>query len=134
MDQNTNILFLNQKFLLPQYIQKFYSSWLMNYRNFFPIFQLGCFKASFGSILDIFLFDLSKNGPPEAVNITLSMDDFGSFFINFHIEKCSESIGIKLVLCFINFFIISHPQIMVSLLAISIFLSSELYLKLARVH
>ena len=39
-----------------------------------------------------------------------------------HIEKCSESTGIKVVLFFFNSFLInSQPQIIDSLLAIAIF-------------
>ena len=68
---------------------------------------------------------LLKNGPPEAVRIILSIFLLFSFLIKLHIEKCSESIGIKSQLCFFNLFsIISQAQMIVSLLAIKIFLEN----------
>ena len=45
-----------------------------------------------------------KKGPPDAVKIILSIFSLFSFLISFQIEKCSESIGIKFVLYFVNFF------------------------------
>ena len=83
---------------------------------FFPIFQLGCFVATLGLIFAIFFFDLFKKGPPDAVKTILSIVSFFSFAISFQIEKCSESIGMKFVLYFNNFFEInSQPQIMMIL-------------------
>ena len=97
---------------------------LMNLLKFFlPIFQLGCFKAKSGLILAILFFDLFKNGPPDAVNIIFSIFFEFSFFINFQMEKCSESSGMNFVSYFNNFFLIkSQPHIIDSLLEINKFL------------
>ena len=66
------------------------------------------------------LISFLKNGPPDAV-----IKIFSTFeevpFNNDQIEKCSESIGIKFVLCLtILFFIKFHPHIKDSLFAIAI--------------
>ena len=72
--------------------------------------------------MDIFFIFFLKKGPPDAVKITFSIFSFSSFLIKFHIEKCSESIGIKFVLYFCKFFCIkSQPHIIDSLFAIKIF-------------
>ena len=61
-----------------------------------------------------------KNGPPEAVIKIFSIFSFESL-IKDQIEKCSESIGINLVLFILNFFSIKfHAHIKDSLLAIAI--------------
>ena len=50
-----------------------------------------------------------------------SISSFEYSLVKFHIEKCSESIGINLVLYFFNFFFIKYqPQIMDSLFALAI--------------
>ena len=98
---------------------------------FLPIDQFGCLIASFGFIFFKLLVLLFKNGPPEAVSIISSILALLTLFINDHIEKCSESIGIKLVLFFFNFFfIIFQLQIIDSLFAIPTVL---LYLIASRV-
>ena len=90
---------------------------------FFPIFQLGCLIAEDTLILLNFDNGKFKKGPPDAVKIISSMLDLLTFLINDHIEKCSESTGMKFVLCFFNFYSIKfHPQIKDSLLAMAIFL------------
>ena len=61
-----------------------------------------------------------KNGPPEAVIYIFSILEEVPFNKD-QIEKCSESIGIKFVLCLSIFFLIKfHPQIKDSLFAIAI--------------
>ena len=90
---------------------------------FFPILQLGCFNAIFGLIFDILLLGVFKKGPPDAVIIICFTSDNLSSLIKLNIEKCSESIGINLVLFFFNLILIKfHPQIIDSLFAMSIFL------------
>ena len=89
---------------------------------FFPIDQLGCLRAS---LIDIFLKSLIgkfKNGPPEAVIIISSTLSFGVSFKSDQIEKCSESTGIKTVLCLVSFLLIKFQAHMIaSLFAIAIF-------------
>ena len=73
---------------------------------------------------------MCKKGPPEAVNTIFFIVSGFSFLINFQIEKCSESIGIKFVLYFFNFFSISdHPHIIDSLFAIKIFFVNGIIFK-----
>ena len=61
-------------------------------------------------------------GPPDAVKYIFFTFLIFSPFNNDHIEKCSESIGIKLVLYLLRFFFINfQPQIIDSLFAIAIF-------------
>ena len=61
------------------------------------------------------------NGPPEAVIKTFSILQSFALFINDQIEKCSESIGINLVLYLFNFLSIKdHPHMIDSLFAIAI--------------
>ena len=86
---------------------------------FLPIDQFGCFIALLAFAYFILLIGLFKNGPPEPVKIICSILFLFSFFISDHIEKCSESIGINLVLFLFNSFSIKfHAQIIDSLLAI----------------
>ena len=86
---------------------------------FFPIFQFGCFAASYGLTFVCFFVGKFKKGPPEAVMIISSTSLFLRFLVKFQIEKCSESIGINFVLNFFNFLSINHqPQIIDSLFAI----------------
>ena len=67
---------------------------------FFPIFQFGCCTAFDGlTIFNFFLFKF-KNGPPDAVIKIFSICDVAKPLFNEYIEKCSESIGTKVVLFF----------------------------------
>ena len=88
---------------------------------FFPIFQLGCFNASFIVIFLKLLSGVLWKGPPEAVKYISSILFISIFFKPYHNEKCSESTGINFVLLFFNAFKIKpQPQIIDSLFAIAI--------------
>ena len=66
-------------------------------------------------------FFLFKKGPPDAVNIIFLIVLTLLFLINWNIEKCSESTGIKVVLFFESSLRIRfQPQIIDSLFAIAI--------------
>jgi len=90
---------------------------------FLPIFQFGCLTAFSGVIVFWTLIGELRSGPPEAVSTISSISSFEYSLVKFHIEKCSESIGINLVLCLLNFYFIKYQaQIMDSLFAIPIVL------------
>ena len=71
-----------------------------------------------------------KNGPPDAVRNIFFIEFILLFSIRLKIEKCSESIGTKEQLFFFNSLLINfHPQIILSLLAIKIFLENLIIFK-----
>ena len=78
--------------------------------------------ANLGVAFLILLIFQLRNGPPDAVIIISSIVSIFLFFNKYQIEKCSESTGIKFVLFFASFFLISpQAHIIDSLFAIAIF-------------
>ena len=94
---------------------------------FLPILQLGCLSA-ISLVINLNLFKgYFLKGPPEAVIKTFSILMFLEFPIRDHIEKCSESIGIIIVLFFFAILLIMfQPQIIDSLFANKTFFNNSI--------